>query len=147
MLGAMRTRLHRSLATAILLATVTACGGSVDVDPNNRELAWSYGPVTGTSTPEHARGTGNEGGEAVAKGWKVRLQDGKRLVVTPYQLAASHPLFGKVTLAVGLFAQNGDQLAMRNSEVLTATTNELVFEVDEAQVKRLWDVVFWYRKA
>lgn len=146
MLRAMRTRLHRRpLAAAFLFAT--ACGGSVDIDPNNRELAWTYGPVTGTSMPEHARGTGSEGGEAVAKGWKVRLQDGKRLVVTPYQLAGSHPLFGDVRLAVGLFAQNGEQLTMLDSEVLTAETKALTFEVDAALGKRLWDVALWYRKA
>lgn len=147
---AMLLRPHRcrpAPATAFLLLTLAACNEGPTADPQNREVAWTYGPTNGTSSFEHARGTGSEGGAAVAKGWHCRLQEGKRLIVQPYQLAASHPLFGKVTLAVGLFDQAGAQLAMLNSPVLTAETTTLTFDVDQAAAARLWDVVFWYRKA
>ncbi len=150
MVAAMCMRVRRPLcrsAAALLLSAVAACGGGPAADPGNREVPWTYGPMTGTSTMEHARGTGSEGGAAIAKGWQCRLQDGKRLIVQPYQLASSHALFGKVTLSVGLFDQAGKQLAMLVSPVITAGNATFTFDLDAAVASQLWDLVFWYRKA
>jgi hypothetical protein len=151
MVLAMCLRAHRrppgAATVAFLSLAMAACGGGPAADPHNRDVPWAYGPTTGTSSVEHARGTGSEGGAAIAKGWQCRLQDGKHLIVQPYQLAASHPLFGKVTLSVGLFDQAGAQLAMLNSPVITAANATFTFDIDTATADRLWDLVFWYRKA
>jgi hypothetical protein len=135
------------IAAAFLLIAAVACSGGTVTDPHNRDVPWAYGPTTGTSTAEHARGTGSEGGAAIAKGWQCRLADGKHLTVRPYQLASTHPLFGKVTLSVGLFDQAGKQLAMLNSPVITAANATFSFDIDEATADQLWDLIFWYRKA
>lgn len=131
----------------LLFVAATACSSDTPADPNNRPIPWAYGPVSGVSTAEHARGTGSEGGAAVAKGWQCRLQDGKQLVVRPYELAASHPLFGKVALSIGLFDKTGKQLSTLRSPVLTAANSTFTLELPPDVAAPLWDLVFWYVKA
>jgi hypothetical protein len=138
-------RRHR-FSSLLLLACATACGGKPAADPGNREIPWAYGPTNGTATAEHMRGTGKEGGAAIARGWQCRLQEGKRLAVVPYQLAESHPLFGKVALAVSLFDKNGKEIGAVLSPPLAAGKASFTFDVDEAAAKNLWDLVIWYRK-
>jgi hypothetical protein len=132
----------------LLLLAATACGDPpVAADPNRRKIDWTYGPTTGGATTEHVRGTGKEGGKAIAKGWQCWLLDGKRLTVQPYELAASHPLFGKVTMGIGLFDKNGKELAMLASPPLAAGAATFTFEIAEDTAKQLLDVVIWFRKA
>lgn len=141
----MRTVRSRScFALATTLAVFAACGKSTPADPKNREIPWTYGPTTGASSAEHMTGTGKKGGAALSKGWQCRLQDGKRLLVQPYQLAGSHPLFGKVALNVGLFDKTGKQLGEQTSPKLAAGNATFTLEIDEAVAAQLYDVVFWY---
>lgn len=148
MVQAMCNRAHRRppcpAAAALLLAALAACGGET-VDPGNREIPWTYGPTTGGATAEHARGTGSGGGAAIARGWQCRLQDGKQLTVQPYQLAPSHPLFGKVLLVIGLFDKTGKQLSTVLSPTVTAQNATFTFELTDAVANELWDLVIWYR--
>lgn len=127
-----------------LLAAFAACSKTAPTDPKNREIPWSYGPTTDASSAEHLTGTGKKGGAAMSKGWQCRLQDGKRLLVQPYQLAESHPLFGKVALNVGLFDKTGKQLGEQTSPKLDAGNATFTLELDEATATQLYDVVFWY---
>lgn len=149
MVSGMSTCALRPLALLLLLLPVTAaaCGDVAVADPNNRDIPWTYGPVSGVSTAEHARGSGSEGGAAVAKGWQCRLQDGKQLVVRPYGLAPSHPLFDKVALSIGLFDKTGKQLSTLRSPVLTAANATFTLELAPDVAAALWDLVFWYVKA
>jgi len=146
MVSAMCIRAHRrSTAFAFLLAASTACGSSTAVDPDNREIPWTYGPTTGTASSEHLRGTGSRGGAAIAKGWKCRLQDGKRLTVTPYELAPSHPLFGKVAMGVSLFDKAGKEIGAFVSPAISAQAATFTFDLTDAVATQLWDLVIWYR--
>lgn len=129
----------------VLLLVMAACGSGTVADPGNREVPWTYGPTTGGATAEHARGTGSDGGAAIAKGWQCRLQDSKRLVVRPYQPASSHPLSGKVKMVIGLFDKAGKDLATVVSPTVTAPAATFTFELEDAVAKNLWDVVIWYR--
>lgn len=148
MVVAMRRRARpHPLGTVVFLLAAAACGGEAAADPRNREIPWTYGPTSSTATAEHARGTGTDGGAAMARGWQCRLQDGTHLLVQPYQLAASHPLFGKVVLTVGLFDQAGKQLSTLRSPVLTAANSTFTLELPPDVAARLWDLVFWYTKA
>jgi hypothetical protein len=137
--------LHR-LAAALLVAATAACGGGTAADPNDREISWAYGPTAGGATAEHVAGTGKDGGAAIAKGWQCRLRDGKRLVVRPYQLAPTHPLFGKVVMSFGLFDKAGQQIGTVLSPTVTAEKASFEFELADAEAGRLWDLVIWYRK-
>lgn len=137
-----RSRSCFVLASA--LAVLAACSKTAPADPNNREIPWSFGPTTGASSAEHLTGTGKKGGAALSKGWQCRLQDGKRLQVVPYQLAESHPLFGKVALNVGFFDKAEKQIGEQNSPVLTAGNASFTLELDEKVAAQLVDVVFWY---
>lgn len=134
----------RPAALTFLLLAAAACGSRIATDPKNREVAWTYGPTTGGATSEHVQGTGKKGGAPVAKGWQCRLQDGKRLTVTPYQLAESHALFGKVALSIGLFDKTGKQIAMVQSAAVTAQTATFTFELTDAVATQLYDAVIWY---
>lgn len=137
---------HRNRGVALLLASVAACGNPVAADPNNREVAWTYGPMTGGASAEHAKGAG-EKGSPIATGWRLRLHDGKRLTVKPYQLAETHPLFGRVAMSVGLYDQDGKEIAMLRSDVLTAQNASFAFDLEEGVAARLWDAVLWFVKA
>lgn len=128
-------------------AAIAACGSRVAADPNTREIAWTYGPTTGGATPVHVLGTGKKDGAALARGWQCRLHAGRRLVVKPYQLAATHALFGKVALTIALFDQAGQQIGSVRSPVVTAESTEFRFELTEAVAGRLWDLVIWYGEA
>lgn len=141
-LGA-RTRSVRPAALALALAAVAACGGSTK-DPNNREIPWKYGPTTAEATPVHMSGTGTKGGAPVAKGWKCRLRDGKHLTVQPYELAATHPLFGKVAMRIALFDKNDQPIETLRSPAITAQDASPSFELTDDVARRLWDVVIWY---
>jgi hypothetical protein len=100
----------RRLAAIALCAFAAACGNRAAADPNDREVPWTYGPMQGGATAEHLAGAGKKGGPALAKGWQCRLQENKRLVVRPYQLASSHPLFDTVSLSIGLFDKTGGEI-------------------------------------
>lgn len=136
----------RTNVLALLLAGTVGCGGKPSADPKNREIPWAYGPTNGTATVEHLQGSGHRGGAAIAKGWQCRLQDGKQLVVKPFELAAAHPLFGKVALSVSLFDKDGKEIGALVSPPITAQNATFTFDVAEAVVPRLWDLVIWYRK-
>lgn len=135
------------VAPLLAAAALAACGSEPAADPANRKIPWSYAPTTGGAAPEHRRATGAEGGKAVAEGWRCRLQDGRRLTVQPYNLAASHPLFGKVALTIGLFDRQGRDLATFVSPVLTAEPVTWTFELTDAVARDLCDVVIWIRSA
>ncbi len=141
-----RRRQFRPHCFAFLSAVLAACGGG-EVAPTGREIPWAYGPTTGTASAEHLRGTGKDGGAAIAKGWRCRLQDGKRLTVTPYQLAESHPLFGKVVMSVSLFDKAGKEIAAFLSPAITAENATFTFDLADGVAAGLWDLVVWYRKA
>lgn len=128
-------------AAALLL---TACGSKPVVDPNNREIPWSYGPRTSDATAEHLAGTGTKGATAVAVGWHCRLIDQRQLVVRPYQLAAKHALFDQVALSVGLFDRNGQPIGQFLSAPLQATTTALPFDLTPEQAAKLYDLVLYY---
>ncbi|MFY9341087.1 MAG: hypothetical protein WAT39_01270 [Planctomycetota bacterium] len=130
--------------TVVLLAAVAACGSRVAGDPNSREIPWTYGPTTGGATAQHVQGTGKQGGAPVARGWQCRLHDGKRLVVRPFQLAESHPLFGKVAMSFGLFDKTGKELGMVRSGAVTAQGATFTFELAADVASRLVDLVVWY---
>lgn len=137
-----------SLATLLLAGVGTvACGSEPAPDPGNRRIPWKYAPTTGGAAPEHRRATGADGGKPVAAGWRCRLQDGRQLVVQPYQLAESHPLFGKVTLTLGLFDKQDRDLATFVSPVLTAEPATWTFELTEAVARDLQDLVIWFRSS
>ena len=134
-------------AAAPVLLVLAACGGKAAADPNQREVSWAYGPTKGGATAEHVQGIGGKSGPAITKGWQCRLQDGKRLLVRPYQLAAQHALFGKVALVIGLYDKTGKELAMLTSAPVTETFGSFTFDLDAAVAGQLWDLVIWYRKA
>jgi hypothetical protein len=147
MVLAMCLRAHRRPPCQIVfLLAMAACGSETAADPHNREIPWTYGPTTGGATAEHARATGSDGGAAIAKGWQCRLRDGTHLTVQPFQLAASHALFGKVTMVVGLFDKTGKQLSTLRSPVITAENASFAFDLTDDVAIQLWDLVFWYRK-
>ena len=131
-------------ASSALLLFAAACGSRVAADPNQREIAWTYGPTNGGATAEHVQGTGRKGGPAIAKGWQCRLLDGKRLSIQPYQLAASHPLFGKVMMSIDLFDKTGKKIGSVRSAMLTAGNASSTFEIAPDVAARLWDVVIYY---
>lgn len=128
----------------LFVLTTTACGGGAP-DPDGREVAWVYGPTTGGATAEHVLGTGTRDGNRIAKGWQLRLQEGGRLVVRPYRLADSHPLFGKVVLSIGLFDTAGQQIGTVQTGPIEAKTASFTFDLAAALAARLHDVVIWYR--
>ncbi|MEO6597638.1 MAG: hypothetical protein ABIP94_23080 [Planctomycetota bacterium] len=136
-----------SAALAFLLAAVPSCGSETKYDWKNREIAWRYGPTTGTARSEHLTATGTKGAGAITEGWQCRLSDGKRLTVEPYHLAQSHALFGKVAMVVGLFDKEGKQLESLRSAAITAQDATFSFEIAEAVAQLLYDVVIWFREA
>lgn len=144
----MRVPGHQLQTTAItlLLASFTACDSAGSVNPANRDVPWTYGPVN-TATAEHVQGTGKAGGTAIAQGWQCRLQDGKRLLVQPFRLAPSHALFGKVVMSLSLFDKTGKEIATMASAPITAANATFTFELTDAVATQLWDLVLWYRKA
>ncbi len=129
----------------LLAAALVSCSRETAADPNSRKIEWTYGPTSGTATPEHVAGTGTKGGAAIAKGWTCRLVDGKRLTVSPYQLSSSHPLFGKVALSIGLFDKDSKDIGTVRSGTLTATNASFSFDLADDLAKRLFDVVIWYQ--
>lgn len=131
---------------ALVCAALCCCGAEPARDASGREIPWTYGPTKGGATQEHLIGTGTSGDQAIAKGWKCRL-DGGRLTVKPYVLAQTHPLFGKVVVVVGLFDKSGKQLATLRSDTIDAQNATFSFDIDEAVAAKLWDVVFWFAKA
>ena len=138
-----RSNPARQCAGLPLLLAVAACGSSSTFDPNNREVPWTYGPLTGGATEVHLSGAGKKG-EPVAKGWQCRLVQQKRLTVAPYQLAAAHPLFGKAMLSIGLFDRAGNRIETLRTTPLAAGGGAFSFELAEATAKALNDVVIWY---
>ena len=100
--------------------------------------------MTGGATAEHVQGTGNRDCAPIAKGWQCRLHDGKRLTVKPYQLAQTHPLFGKVAMSFGLFDKTGKQLETVRSDAVTAQNATFTFELTDVVATQLWDLVIWY---
>jgi hypothetical protein len=133
-------------ALALLMAALPSCGPEKKYDWKNREIPWTYGPTNDTATQVHLTGTGKKGPGAISKGWQCHLVDGKNLVVKPFELAASHALFGKVMLSVGLFDKDGKQLGAFTSGTVTAENATFTFELTEAVAKPLLDVVIWFRE-
>lgn len=140
----MRLRARRRAFLPTLLLLTGACGDRLAPDPNNREVAWSYAPTKGGASPEHVQGSGANGGTAITRGWQCRLQEGKRLVITPYELATKHPLFGKVKLLVGLFDKDGKQIEMLQTGTITTTTSTFTFDLSDTTAARLEDLVLCY---
>lgn len=137
----------RYAGLAFLLSAVPACGSETPYDSKNREIAWTYGPTTGGATRVHLTATGTKGPGAIAKGWKCRLVDGKRVTVNPFELAQSHELFGKVAINLGLFDKNGKQIETIRTEAITAQNATFSLEITEAVSKQLCDAVIWFVKA
>ena len=135
----------RCAALAAMLL-MQCCGTEQKYDWKNRDIAWTYGPQNGGATSEHLAGSGKKGPGAIAVGWKCRLSEGKTLTVKPYQLSASHALFGKVIMIIGLFDKTGKQLETVRSEVITAEQATSSLELTEELAKSLYDVVIWFRK-
>lgn len=138
-------RSRRSFAiAAATLVVAAACSKGAPPDPKNRPVPWSYGPTTADATNEHLVATGTKGGAKLSVGWQCRLQDGKALLVQPFKLAESHPMFDKVVLSIGLY-DKADQLLTRvQSEPLTAKTTGFTFPVDEATAAKLATLTFFY---
>lgn len=145
--AAMQTgpRSRRSFAVAAtVLTVVAACGKGAPPDPKNRDIPWTPGPTTADATNEHLVATGTKGGAKISAGWKCRLQDGKALLVQPFKLAESHPMFDKVVLSIGLY-DKADQLLTRvQSEPITAATKGFTFPIDEATAAKLASLTFFY---
>lgn len=144
MIPASSARRRTAALLPLALAALTACGGQPPVDPNNREIPWTYGPRSDDATREHLHGSGTKGGAAIARGWQCRLRNGTELIVQPFELASSHPLFDKVVLSIGLFDPKGERLANFTSQPLTAKTAAMTFAVEPAVGQRLQDLVFYY---
>ncbi len=62
----------------------------------------------------------------------------------PYQLAQTHPLFGKVAMSFGLFDKTGKQLETVRSDAVTAQNATFTFELTDVVATQLWDLVIWY---
>lgn len=137
---------QRHLGPSFLLLALAGCDRQPAADPNNREIPWAYGPTANLATEVHLRGTGKEGGSAIAGGWSCRLVDGRRLTVTPRQLASSHPLLGQVVLSVNLFEKSGQDLKSFVSPTITKDGGTFSFDLPADVAARLWDLVLWYRK-
>ncbi|MGC6487088.1 MAG: hypothetical protein ACON4Z_05555 [Planctomycetota bacterium] len=137
--------LRAGLALAVVLAS---CGGEPEpaYDWRNRDLAWKYGPTTGTAPLEHLLGTGTKRGEPVAEGWRCELRGGKTLTVKPFRLASQHEIFGKAGLVVGLFDKQSEQITTLRGDALTAQNATSTFELDEEIAERVYDLILWYGK-
>ncbi|MCA8951610.1 MAG: hypothetical protein KDE27_19035 [Planctomycetes bacterium] len=131
------------LAPALLAFAVVCACTAEEYDWRNRSIPWTYGPTTGGATAEHLAATGKKG-DPIAKGWQWRLTDGRQLGVQPYELAKTHPMFGKVAMNVGLFDTGGKQIGSVRSAAITADAATFSFELEEAVGKALHDVVIWY---
>lgn len=133
---------------ATLCALAAACGGEPKpaYDWRNRDLAWKYGPTTGTAPLEHLLGTGTKRGEPMAEGWRCELSDGKTLTVRPYKLVRKHEMFGKAGLVVGLFNRDSQQIEMLRTGAITAGEATFSFELDEATAEAVYDLILWYGK-
>ncbi len=139
-------RCSRPALLALASLCFAACGGSPPNDPNLRQLAWKYGPTNSLSTREHMRGTGTEGGEPLAKGWRLRLKDQRQLTVQPFELAAAHPLFDKVVLAIHLFDQGEQEIHHVVTTPITPTNASFTFDLEPELVAKVKDAIVWYRK-
>ena len=133
-----------SVLVAVALTVVAACGKGAPPDPKNRIVPWSYGPMTADATNEHLLATGTKGGAKLSIGWQCRLQDGKALLVQPYQLSTSHPMFDKVVLSIGLYDKADKVLTRVQSEPITKDTKGFTFPVDEAMALKLETLTFFY---
>ncbi|MFN3240157.1 MAG: hypothetical protein ACE37K_01450 [Planctomycetota bacterium] len=134
------------LLTALLFA---GCGGEdkPTYDWRNRELAWRYGPTTGTATPEHLAGTGKLGQGAMAEGWKCELRGGTELTVRPFRLADEHRMFGKAGLVLALFDKSEQRITvLRTDQPVTKENATFTFTLDEATGKKVYDLILWYGK-
>lgn len=139
----------RTAAGLALCAMLTACGAKDQpaYDWRNRDLAWKYGPTTGTATPEHLAGTGKQGKAAMAEGWKCELSGGTKLTIRPFRLADQHPMFGKAGLVVGLFDKSEQRMTvLRTDKPVTKENATFTFDLDEATGKKVYDLILWYGK-
>ncbi|MBK8096084.1 MAG: hypothetical protein IPK26_03205 [Planctomycetes bacterium] len=139
-------RHRRRAGLAAVLMALVACERQPAADPHNREIPWAYGPTANLATEVHLRGTGKEGGVAMANGWTCRVEDGKRLIVTARQIAPSHPLLGQVVLGVKLFDKSGQDIKSFESPPIRKDSATFHFELTPEVAARLWDVILWYRK-
>jgi hypothetical protein len=116
-------------------------------DWRNRELAWKYGPTTGTATPEHLAGTGTRGAGPIAEGWKCVLEGGNKLHIRPYRLAEKHAMFGKAGLVVGLFDKQSQRMSILRTDAITEERATFSFDLDEETCKKVYDLILWYGEA
>jgi hypothetical protein len=139
-----------TLLSAALCATAASCGGGNErpsYDWRNRELAWKYGPTTGTASPQHLLGTGTKRGAPIAEGWKVDLSEGAKLTVRPYKLAAQHELFGKAGLIVALYDKASQQIEVLRTPAIGPGQATFTLDVDPAVAKATYDLILWYGEA
>lgn len=145
---AIQRHLHTAVAAALLLVALPSCGGSGAGSGGDtwrdRELAWRYGPTSGTAAPTHRAGAGTTGAP-LAEGWRVHIVGGSKLTAAAYRLAKEHPLFGKAALAVALYDRDGKSIEMLVSPPITAANARFEFAIDEAVAKRTHDAILWFR--
>ena len=136
---------RRLAPLALLLVVTSSCGTEEPYDWKNRRIGWTYAPTNGTALPEHMSAAGAyKGSAALAKGWRFQLTDGKKLSLGPYQIADSHPQFGKVAMTIGLFDKTGKELASLQTAVVTREQAEFSFDLAEEVAEPLHDVVIWF---
>lgn len=138
----------RAGALTAACAAIAACGGepAPAYDWRNRELAWKYGPTTGTAPLEHLLGTGTKRGAPMAEGWRCELKDGETLTVRPYKLAERHEMFGKAGLVVGLFDRDSQQITTLRGGPITEDNATFTFELTAAIAEQVYDLILWYGK-
>ncbi|MBM3974878.1 MAG: hypothetical protein FJ301_12345 [Planctomycetes bacterium] len=144
----MRATTPASLPAAAVLALLVAGLAGCDrttADPNDREVPWAYGPLVDTASAEHLGGAGKKGAP-ISKGWQCRLQQQSKLVIRPFQLSSEHPLFGKVALAVRLYA-NDTLLDEQRTGVLQSGNATFTLDVDPAVGPKVNNLIFFYVKA
>lgn len=137
-------RSFRTTAVAFVLLAGTSCSGEKS-DPDQRNIPWTYGPTTSEAGADHLRATGTKGGAAITRGWQCSVDKANRLTIRPFQLAASHPLFGKVLMNVRLYDKAEAELQTVQTGPITAENATFTFDLPEAIANRLCDVVIWYR--
>ena len=137
----------RQFARALpLLVTLAACGEDKPYDWKNRVIDWRYGPTTTAARAEHLAATGkakNSKGP-IATGWQLRLVNGEKLTIQPFELADDHESFGAVKMVINLYDRAEKRIAIEQSPPIEKGMTELSIPLDEEISKQLRDVVIWF---